>query len=234
MGSLRKLISKKESPKKDPLRALYEKYQAFTMIPPEAFTSNLSLAKQIVRSELEGAVVECGVWKGGMSAAIAELLGPQRAYHLFDSFEGLPLVSEADGQWAKLWQERKDLWYFDNCKAEQVYAREAMKLTGIEGYFIHEGWFKDTLPLVEPFPIALLRLDGDWYESTYQCLEVLYPRVVNGGLIILDDYYAWEGCIKACYDYFSTHQITDRIRSTPEGVAYLIKNEPFPFQQAIG
>ncbi len=234
MGNFRALIGKKKAEPQSPFQVLYQKYRDYTMIPEKVFCSNLELAQRIVSSDVSGAVVECGVWKGGMSAALAELLGSRRTYHLLDSFEGLPPVTEADGPWAKQWQERKDLWYFDNCKAEQMYAREAMRLSGVEHFQIHQGWFKDSLPVLPDFPIALLRLDGDWYDSTYTCLEHLYPRVISGGLVILDDYYAWEGCIRACYDYFSAHKVTDRIRCTSEGVAYLIKNEPFPFQEAIG
>src|ERR1700736_4242629 len=73
---------------------LYEKYREFTMQPMHRFLNNLQL---VDRYRPAGCVVECGVWRGGAIAAIAELLGPQRTYLLFDSFEGLPPAGELDG-----------------------------------------------------------------------------------------------------------------------------------------
>lgn len=211
--------------------SLFSKYQNYTMIPLAIFEDNIMLCTKYTLPE--GDIVECGVWRGGMIAALSELLGNNRMYHLFDSFEGLPKAQEKDGEWAKKWQDNKNLWYFDNCRAEQEYATEAMKMAGCVNYKIYKGWFKDTLSSYSGKSIAILRLDGDWYDSTYQCLEELYPKVADNGLIIVDDYYAWAGCIRAIYDYFSLNHITDRIRSTPNGVCYIIKNEPFPFELAL-
>jgi O-methyltransferase len=88
------------------------------------------------------------------------------------------------------------------------------------------GWFKDTLAtFVPPAPIAVLRLDGDWYESTWQCLEALYPHVAPGGLIIIDDYYAWDGCARAVHAYLAQHQLAERIRQSRAGVAYVVKGQ---------
>lgn len=215
------------------LHRLYKKYATYTMIPRHIFVDNLSLIKRL-KVIPKGDVVECGVWRGGMIAAIAEILGKDRCYHLLDSFEGLPPVQEEkDGRWAKEWQQRKDIFYFDNCKAPESYAMAAMQMAACTHYQIHKGWFADTLPKFPDVPIALLRLDGDWYDSTYQCLQYLYPKVAKHGLIIVDDYYMWEGCIRAIYDYFSQYKITDRIRSTPHGVCYIIKEETFPMEYIL-
>lgn len=212
--------------------SLFAKYQEYTMIPPNIFEDNLALCRKYILPD--GDIVECGVWRGGMIAALSETLGSNRTYHLFDSFEGLPEVQEKDGKWAKKWQEDKNLWYFDNCRAEEEYAIQAMKIAGCNNYKIYKGWFKDTIPQYDGKNIAVLRIDGDWYDSTYQCLEHLYPKVLDNGLIIIDDYYAWEGCIRAVYDFFSKNHITDRIRSfNNNNVCYIIKNEPFPFELAI-
>ena len=212
-------------------KSLFNKYQTYTMIPKPIFEDNLQLCSKI--SEVYGDVVECGVWRGGMIAALAETLGSYRKYHLFDSFEGLPEVQEKDGQWAKKWQDGKNLWYFDNCKAEEEFAVEAMKIANCNNYEIYRGWFKNTLSSYTGTNIAMLRLDGDWYDSTYQCLSEFYPKVVDKGIVIIDDYYAWEGCIRAVYDYFSQNHLTDRIRCTANHVCYIIKNEPFPFELAL-
>jgi O-methyltransferase len=88
-----------------------------------------------------------------------------------------------------------------------------------------KGWFQDTVPkLALPEPIALLRLDGDWYESTMDCLLGLYDRVAPLGVIVLDDYHFWEGCTRAVHDFLSRRQLVARIRGSPHGVAYILKD----------
>ena len=155
---------------------------------------NLRVARMYA-SEIGGDVVECGVWRGGMSAGLARVLGNNRKYYLFDSFEGLPAAKDIDGADAIQWQEdTKSVGYYDNCKAEIGFAEAAMQKTGVRFELI-KGWFSDTLPkFTVPGPIALLRLDGDWYESTIDCLTHLYPKVAQKGVIIIDDYFTWEGC----------------------------------------
>src|SRR5688572_23649385 len=83
-------------------RDLFKKYHEFTMIPEQSFISNLELINHY--KYLNGSYVECGVWRGGMSAAIAEVL-KNKAIHLFDSFEGLPPAKEIDGKEALAWQQ---------------------------------------------------------------------------------------------------------------------------------
>jgi O-methyltransferase len=171
-----------------------------------------------------------------MVAGIASVLsGQNRTYHLFDSFEGLPEAKDIDGNAAKEWQAAKsDAYYFDNCKAEQTYAEEAMAKAGESRFKIYKGWFNETVPGVRvDSGIALLRLDGDWYESTMVCLEAFYPQVVKGGMILIDDYFIWDGCSRAVHDYLSKTQSTDRIRHTPEGVAYLVKGAPNNYEKYL-
>lgn len=78
-----------------------------------------------------------------------------------------------------------------------------------ENIHIVKGWFQDSLPRTskEIKEIALLRLDGDWYESTKICLENLYPKVVRGGYIIFDDYGCWEGCKIATDEFMEKNNI---------------------------
>jgi O-methyltransferase len=193
------------------------------MVPESAFFDNLNLVQKF--SEISGCVVECGVWRGGMIAAIAERMGNERTYYLFDSFEGLPDAKEIDGKKALLRQKNiTSPSYFDNCSAEMSFAEEAMKLSKVRTYHIHKGWFKNTLPSFKPDqPIAILRLDGDWYEPTIECLENLYPYVAIGGGIIIDDYYTWDGCAKAVHDFLSKHKLADRVHVSRRGVCYLVK-----------
>lgn len=200
---------------------LHKKFQNFTMIPKEVFIENLRLIHKY--KHVKGCVVECGVWRGGMSAAVSSIM-PNKTFYLFDSFEGLPEVQEVDGVAAALWQKnKKGESYFDNCRAEINEAEAAMNIVGAE-YKIVKGWFADTLPNYSfNESISVLRLDGDWYESTMDCLISLYPKVAEGGLIIIDDYCVWDGCTKAIHDYFSKNQITCRIKEFNNTVSYIVK-----------
>lgn len=190
---------------------LHPKYHEFTMAPASYFWRNMLLVDQ--RRHLPGCVVECGVWRGGMSAGMAEVLGPNRDYFLFDSFEGLPPAKELDGQVAKEWQaDTQSPEYYDNCSAPIEFAQRAMQLSGAPRHTLVKGWFEDTLPdFVPPCPIAVLRLDGDWYESTMTILENLYKYLAPGALIIIDDYYAWDGCSRAVHDFLSQTKSKARI-----------------------
>ena len=193
------------------------------MIPKRVFIENLLLTYRF--RKLDGSVVECGVWRGGMIAAMANLLGNSRTYYLFDSFEGLPPVKDIDGPAAKIWQQNKDSpFYYDNCRAEKRFAEQAMKLSAAKLYHISIGWFKDTLPGFNPTEqIAILRLDADWYESTKQCLDCLWKNVAKGGLIIIDDYYTWDGCAKATHEFLAENKLSVRVFQSAHGVCYLVK-----------
>jgi O-methyltransferase len=201
---------------------LYDRYKKFTMIPRELFMLNLDLCNAFKKTD--GDYVECGVWRGGMSAAIAEILGKKKMVHLYDSFEGLPPAQDIDGEDAIAWQkDTNSPGYFDNCAAEEKFAIDAMAMAKHNLYETHRGWFDKTLPIRNKQPIAILRLDGDWYESIMTCLDHLYPDVVEGGLIILDDYYAWDGCARAVHDYLSKTKSPARIFQWHNRVAYILK-----------
>lgn len=215
--------------------AIWHMFKDYTMVKQARFLSNLNLASEVCN--IPGAVVEAGVWRGGMSAGIAKVLGNYRRYYLFDSFEGLPPAEEIDGcsasgQTAIAWQDATR----HNCTAGKRHATKAMRLAGITNYRLVEGWFSDTMPGPEPYPngIALLRLDGDWYSSTTQVLEALFPLVNTGGIVIIDDYHYWDGCARAVHDYLSRHGRYERIEQegprTPPGrcVAFMRKRQEQP------
>jgi O-methyltransferase len=217
MNSMWKTI--KNYSKKRRYERIFQKYRDFTMVPFENFVPNLELCDSI-----KGCVVECGVWRGGMSASMAEVLGNDRTYYLFDSFEGLPEAKEIDGTAALEWQKDKDApYYYDNCKAEIEFARKAMSLSNAGKVKIIKGWFNETLPVAAiDEPIAVLRLDGDWYDSTMDCMENLYPKVAEGGLVLLDDYYFWNGFSKAIHDYLSKYKLPVRINQWKNSNLYYI------------
>lgn len=190
------------------------------MVPPDVFSDNLDLVRSF--RDVPGDTVECGCWRGGMSGAMA-VVAPGHHSVLFDSFEGLPDPSDDDGSEAQRWSTEVREW--DNCTADEAAAHEAMRRAGSTDHEVIRGWFDDTVPVWAEAqrPIAILRLDGDWYDSTMVCLQNLFPQVVPGGVVIVDDYFVWEGCARAVHDYLSNTKAPERIASTAHNVAYLKK-----------
>lgn len=199
---------------------LWMKHGRSTMCNASVFEANIELAEQV--THVSGDVVECGVWRGGMIAAIAETLGPDRQYALYDSFQGLPPAQPIDGQAALDWQAKDP----NNCRATMAEAEKSMRMSGVPNWEIYGGWFTETLtsPRLGPDRIALLRLDADWYDSTMCCLTNLWNRVVPGGVIIVDDYYVWDGCSRAVHVFLSMMGAAERIREH-EGVAYIVRRQ---------
>jgi O-methyltransferase len=148
---------------------------------------------------------------------------PGRHSVLFDSFEGLPDAKVIDGPAALHWSSQ--IREFDNCSSEEEWAAEAMKRVGQTDLEIIKGWFEKTVPVwaKQQRRIAVLRLDGDWYDSTILCLEHLWPLVVPGGIVIVDDYYTWDGCSRAVHDHLSRVQAAERLQESKHGVSYLVR-----------
>src|SRR5262249_59574584 len=93
---------------------------------------------------------------------------------------------------------------------------------------LKQGWFSDTLPQFRPAaPIAVLRMDGDWYDSTLCILEHLWPQLAPEALVIVDDYYDWDGCARAVHDFLSREGRSERIQqSWTGGIAHLVVRPP--------
>jgi O-methyltransferase len=209
--------------------AVYRKFKKFTMINRRAYVENLALMDIALANAAltEGAVIECGTWKGGMAGGMIMVGGTKRRYYFFDSFAGLPPAQDIDGETAKRWQaDTTSPRYHNNCTATLEEFEAAMTLAACPPQLVEvrKGFFEDVFPAFSPPPVAILRLDGDWYESTITCLEKFWPAMIPGGLIILDDYYTWDGCSRAVHDFLSKHRASERVRQGPIGrVAYIIK-----------
>ena len=210
---------------------LHKKYGDRTMIQLDQFVDNLVIAGARVRSNKEisstAAVIECGTWKGGMAGAMMELFGPNRPYCFFDSFEGLPPAKEIDGPGAIAWQANTESEaYYDNCTSTVETFFETISRSGIElqNVDVIPGFFEHTLATFESPDIALLRLDADWYDSTMVCLRKFWDHVVPGGIVLIDDYFGWDGCSRAVHDFLSERKTPARIhQGRIAGVAYIVK-----------
>lgn len=211
--------------------SLYGKYKTSTMVDKESFVTNLELMQACLKNEnlRLGAIVECGTWRGGMSAAMIETGGPDRDYYFFDSFEGLPLAQTIDGPAALAYQSNTDsLVYYNNCKASIHEFLTTLDKISVVDYNkdrvrVIKGFFEETFATSAVADnIAVLRLDCDWYASIMTCLNALWWRMLPGGLILIDDYYTWDGCSRAVHDFLAARKAPEKIRQS-NGVAYIIK-----------
>jgi O-methyltransferase len=202
---------------------------------------------QILETGIPGIFVECGIAAGAQLGAMQERIiahGPRskRWIYGFDSFEGIPLASDEDdeqpGMSAKPVVKYTDKRELLKSSGITVCSKESV-LSNFRQWFpnnndnivLVKGWFQDTL---RPYTsvirqlggIALLRLDGDLYDSTRVSLEELFPLLNTNGILIIDD---WNlgGCRRACLEYFENvdvSQIDGPYGSNVDGPAYFIKN----------
>jgi hypothetical protein len=188
---------------------------------------------EVLDAGIPSAFVKCGVWRGGASFLMADIVrrrgAKNRTVWMFDSFEGLPPATQLDGGAAFDYQAAPDdPEYFNNCSASVEEVRAAARRLGLDPYVeIVKGWFDQSLPAHRDRigQIALLRIDGDWYESVKCCLEQLYDRVAPGGYIILDDYYDWQGCAIAVHEFLGTRKLPHRIWTQYAGQHVVIRKE---------
>lgn len=187
---------------------------AHTMIGLARLNNLQECVEDILRTNVRGDLIETGVWRGGATIFMRAIL---RAYDVSDrlvwvadSFQGLPAPNPA-----KFPEDKGDLHHT---------VRElAISLEEVKGNFrkydllddqvrFLEGWFSETLPRAGIRQLALIRLDGDMYESTMDALVNLYPKLSVGGYVIVDDWGAVDACRKAIEDFRSKHSIQDEIR----------------------
>ncbi len=180
----------------------------------ETLRATYDIAAALIANGVPGDFVECGVYAGGECAAMALAItqsatyqhrGCDRRVHLFDGFQGMPQCGPEDTEFLAAGNKPGEA-----CVSLEG-VRANMRKWGIPDELLvyHEGWFEDTIGRTAHGmtdgigwvidKIALLRLDGDLYESTKVCLEHLYPRLVRGGCTILDDY-PLSGCRKAFHE----------------------------------
>lgn len=176
---------------------------------PERTKALCEAVNYIALRDLSGAFVECGVYRGGSAVTMALSLLRRgltdRDLFLFDTFSGMPMPSEHDRDargTSALDAMRSDESVYCRCSLEDV--KRNMAATNYPRNRVHyvKGMVESSLPDSAPSEIALLRLDTDWYESTKHELIHLYPRLIPGGILIIDDYGHWQGARKAVDEYF--------------------------------
>jgi O-methyltransferase len=193
-------------------REILRKSREFTMTGQERMIALINAINYVVANGIPGDIAECGVWRGGSMMVMALTLlaagDRSRSLYLYDTFEGMSEPTEHDksqgGETAeKLLQGEKrgtGIW----CYASVEDVRTNLLSTGYPAEKIHliQGKVEDTIPQTLPTPLALLRLDTDWYESTRHELQHLYPLLRKKGILVIDDYGHWQGARKAVDEYF--------------------------------
>jgi O-methyltransferase len=219
-----------------------------TMLP---YINLVTLYEQVLyfeRGNYQGDFVECGVWKGGAVGlmALANLKNGafRRKLHLFDAFEeicapnkeydgeiAINEVKEILGNKALLNGELQSLeGFYDRFGGPGDIIECKRLIEDTLGYpsdyvYYHKGWFQNTIPTKskEIEKIAILRLDGDWYESTKVCLDFLFDKVVPGGFIIIDDYGLYSGCKKAVDEFLLNKNDNYFLNYSSWSCRYIIK-----------
>lgn len=184
-----------------------------TMIGMKRIENLQFCIEKVITENIPGDFIETGVWRGGatifMKAMLQAMEDKQRLVWVADSFEGLP-------------KPDKEKYAADEFDTHYKMKELAISLETVKKNFqkydllddqvrFLKGWFKDTLPTAPIKSLAVVRLDGDMYESTMDGLVNLYPKLSVGGYIIIDDWNAVQGCKKAVNDYRAQHGITETI-----------------------
>jgi O-methyltransferase len=187
--------------------------RAETMAGLRRLRNTRACIEQVLHDDVPGDLIETGVWRGGMTIFMRGVLKAydvsDRIVWAADSFEGLPApdVRHFPADAGNHWEEYDIL----SVGVEQVkHNFDRYGLLDEQVRFL-VGWFKDTLPRAPIDSLAVLRLDGDMYESTIQALNALYPKLSPGGFCIIDDFGNVAACAQAVHEYRERHGITEKI-----------------------
>lgn len=185
---------------------------AHTMVGRRRLKNLAELVGRTIDDRIPGDYIETGVWRGGccimMRAMLAYKGRAGSKVFVADSFEGLPPPSDG------ITPDVGDIHHtFDELRVSQEEVAANFTKYGLldDRVVFLKGWFKDTLPKLKTNKFALLRLDGDMYESTMDALVALYPKLSPGGFIIIDDYGCVPACKQAVTDYRMQHGIREKI-----------------------
>lgn len=194
----------------------YVKDRKLSITYDRGLITTIDACRYVAQGDIAGDFVECGVWRGGnaiLAAAMFKAYGVRKRIYLFDTFGGMTAPTDEDRNAAT--GERAQSEYDagvrethnEMCYASLADVRENFEQAGLlsDDVVFVEGDVIETLARADLLPscIAILRLDTDWYASTKAELEALYPRVSDGGVLIVDDYGYWTGARKATDEYFA-------------------------------
>ncbi|GEM_PF-1227785 len=217
---------------------LFKLIRPHTMLSEARLYSLFSLVKRICVENLPGNVVECGVAGGGSTALMALVIKrysqQPRWLYAFDSFEGLPAPTTIDKHEGA--PAESTGWGTGTCAGSEEHLRNLCTQLGIVDVVKPiKGYFQDSLPRMRNWVgmIALLHLDGDWYESTQVILQQFYDRIVNGGILQIDDYGYWEGCRRAVHEFETTRSLKFDLKPIDDTGVWCVKPDQFPVNPVL-
>jgi O-methyltransferase len=200
--------------------------RAHTMLTPARLRSLRNQTETTIRESIPGDYIETGVWRGGacimMRAILKALNVTDRRVFVADSFDGLPPPS------GRYWQDKRDrLSKFRELAISEEQVRKHFAIYDLldDQVVFLKGWFSETLPKLTDECFAIIRLDGDMYESTMDALTNLYPRLSPGGFAIIDDY-SLQMCRRAVHDYLAAHSLKPELIEIDPGSVYWRKAIP--------
>lgn len=192
----------------------YEKCAPYTRTSIQRMYSIYNSIAYLVKNNIEGDLVECGTWKGGsammMASALKEFNDQNRRIFLYDTYEGMSEPGAKDISYENM-DAASLLKTSENDKENSVWClatidevKQNLYATGYprDKLLFIKGKVEETIPQTVPQKISFLRLDTDWYESTYHELAHLYPLLEKKGVLIIDDYGHWKGARDATDEYF--------------------------------
>lgn len=221
---------KNPTPDLEKIEAVYRCLE-YSLVGWQGMEATYDCATRVLTERIPGDLVECGVAQGGSALLLA--LARRRSDHesrilwLFDSFEGLPQPTVADFHDGRTGTHVRPLPKGSCMGTIEEVSRLLFDRHGVacESVKLVKGWFQETLPITrgQISAIALLRLDGDWYESTKVCLENLFEKVSAGGYVIVDDYFSCYGCKRATDEFLAARKLSLEIVADGRGGAFFQK-----------
>ena len=186
---------------------------AHTMIGRKRLDNIQFCIEEVIKSGIPGELIETGIWRGGATVFMRGVLAAygitDRRVWAADSFQGVPPPSHPRDAGLDISAKFYPVLSVGVQEVRALFHRYG--LLDEQTVFL-EGWFKDTLPKAPINSLALLRLDGDLYESTMDALNPLYAKVAKGGFVIVDDYYALPQCAQAITDFRASYGISEPIQ----------------------
>jgi hypothetical protein len=192
-------------------KSIIKNAKKYSMTTEIRMWSLINSLKKIVNEKIDGDIVECGIWRGGNIILINKILEEQKIHkkiYCYDTFEGMDIADNVDkelssGQSASKIIESDDYY---KCKSSLDDTKKiiSQNVEDTKDIIFIKGKVEDTLMVKKNLPkkISICRLDTDYYSSTKIELEILYPLIEPGGILIIDDYGHWSGCKKAVDEYF--------------------------------
>jgi O-methyltransferase len=220
-------VSREDSSLLEPeFQGFLTKCRPFTMASRERLYAVFQAVQYVVRNEIPGDFVECGVWRGGASMVAALTLlsegDTSRRMWLYDTFAGMTTPTDKDvHRWGaqdawRIWARSEKDEHNEWCYASLEEVQQNLSSTGFPRSQIEfvKGDVSSTLASGGPGQISVLRLDTDWHDSTRIELETLYPRLSSQGVLIIDDYGVWAGAREAIDEYFAKQNIKMLLQRT--------------------